>query len=133
MVAVENVVVGERSTATIYPRGPLFGVELRDASASASTSLPPNAGGTSSSDLVGSSSSSTSLSSSSSGGHMRSRNDDAVQSAYDLSEELHRGEAVWVLPRNNSSGNNKPEVGLGCEGIASSLCSCLLFPFSLLS
>ena len=39
---------------------------------------------------------------------MRSRNDDAVQSAYDLTEELHRGEAVWVLPR--SANGSKPEV-----------------------
>ena len=66
LVAVEHIVVTEKPTATLFPRGPLFCVELKAPSAAF-------------------------------GAHARSK-DGTIATTYDTTEEVRRGEAVWVAP-----------------------------------
>ena len=111
IVAVENVVVGEKATATLYPRGPIFGVELiapqakQTASSSSSSSAATASGasaGASGEAGRGAASAGHAWAPSSGGGGGTAA---ALATSYDLGPELLRGEALCVFPGASSAAS----------------------------
>jgi hypothetical protein len=84
VIAVDNTVVGEKSTTVLYPRGPTFGTLLE---------IPPSSLSSSSS-MFPAQTSAHKFGGSLSGGHDSCQ----VSTGNDLTEDLLPGEAIFVLP-----------------------------------
>lgn len=89
VIAIDNTIVGEKSTTVLYPRGPIFGtlLEVTPTSLSSSSSIFP---ATSSSHHLN---------------HSNNVNNVGVITSCDLTHDILPGEALHVLPVVDNSSN----------------------------